>query len=32
MSYALQVERQDPAEYAQQWIAEHEDRLNGWSK
>ena len=32
MSYALQVERQDPAKYAQQWIAEQEDRLNGWSK
>ena len=32
MSYALEVERQDPAAYAQKWVAEHEDRLEAWSK
>jgi glycine betaine/proline transport system substrate-binding protein len=32
MSYAVQVDRQDPAKYAQDWIAKHEDRLNAWSK
>ena len=32
MSYALQVEGQDPAAYAQQWIATHEDRLKAWSR
>jgi glycine betaine/proline transport system substrate-binding protein len=32
MSYALQVDRQDPAKFAQEWIAKHEDRLNAWSK
>lgn len=32
MSYALQVERQDPATYARNWIATHEDRLEAWSK
>jgi glycine betaine/proline transport system substrate-binding protein len=32
MSYALQVDRQDPAKYAQDWIAKHEDRLNAWSR
>jgi glycine betaine/proline transport system substrate-binding protein len=32
MSYALEVERQDPAAYAQKWIATHEDRLETWSK
>ena len=32
MSYALQVDRQDPAKFAQEWIAGHEDRLNAWSK
>ena len=32
MSYALQVDRQDPAKYAQDWIAKHEDRLSAWSK
>jgi glycine betaine/proline transport system substrate-binding protein len=32
MSYALEVERQDPAAYAQQWIATHADRLEAWSK
>jgi glycine betaine/proline transport system substrate-binding protein len=32
MSYALQVDRQDPAKFAQAWIAKHQDRLNAWSK
>jgi len=32
MSYALQVDRQDPAKFAQEWIAKHEDRLSAWSK
>lgn len=32
MSYALQVERQDPASFAKAWIAAHGDRLSTWSK
>lgn len=32
MSYALQVEKQDPAAFAQKWIATHEDRLESWTK
>lgn len=32
MSYALQVDRQDPAKFAQAWIANHQDRLSAWSK
>jgi len=32
MSYALQVDRQDPAKFAQAWIEKHQDRLNAWSK
>ncbi|CAN7716411.1 amino acid-binding protein [Mesorhizobium amorphae] len=32
MSYALQVDRQDPAKFAQAWVAMHQDRLNAWSK
>lgn len=32
MSYAVQVDRQDPGKYAQDWIAKHEDRLSAWSK
>ena len=32
MSYALQVDRQDPAKFAQEWIAQHADRLSNWSK
>jgi len=32
MSYALQVDRQDPAKFAQAWIERHQDRLNAWSK
>jgi len=30
MSYALEVERQDPAEFAKQWVAAHEDRVKKW--
>ena len=32
MSYALQVERQDPAKFAQDWVAKHQDRVNAWAK
>jgi glycine betaine/proline transport system substrate-binding protein len=32
MSYALQVDRQDPAKFAQAWVAKHQDRLSAWSK
>jgi glycine betaine/proline transport system substrate-binding protein len=32
MSYALQVERQDPGEFAKKWIEKHQDRVNAWSK
>jgi glycine betaine/proline transport system substrate-binding protein len=32
MTYALQVEGRPPAEYAQEWIARHQDRLSNWSK
>jgi glycine betaine/proline transport system substrate-binding protein len=32
MTYALQVERRPPGEYAQEWVAGHQDRLEGWSK
>ena len=32
MTYALQVERRPPGEYAQEWIAEHHDRLSDWAK
>ncbi|WP_432288371.1 glycine betaine ABC transporter substrate-binding protein [Aminobacter sp. BA135] len=32
MSYALEVERQDPAKFAEQWVASHEDRVNAWMK
>jgi glycine betaine/proline transport system substrate-binding protein len=32
MSYAIQVERQTPAAFAEQWVAAHEDRVNGWAK
>lgn len=32
MSYALEVERQDPAAYAKQWVADHADRVNDWAK
>ena len=30
MTYALVVERQDPAEYARQWVAENADRIVSW--
>ena len=32
MSYALEVERQDPADFAKKWVARHEDRVNAWAK
>ena len=32
MSYALQVERQDPYEFAKQWVAANEARVKGWAK
>ncbi|TPL02535.1 amino acid-binding protein [Mesorhizobium sp. B2-4-14] len=31
MSYALQVERQDPYAFAQQWVATHGVRVDGWA-
>ncbi|WP_406871696.1 glycine betaine ABC transporter substrate-binding protein [Aminobacter sp. P9b] len=30
MGYALEVERQDPAKFAEQWVATHEERVKGW--
>lgn len=32
MSYALEVERQDPASFAKGWVASHEDRVEAWLK
>ena len=32
MTYALQVERQDPLEFAQQWIAKNAERVEAWAK
>lgn len=32
MSYALQVERQDPYEFAEQWVERNEARVDGWAK
>jgi glycine betaine/proline transport system substrate-binding protein len=32
MSYALQVERQDPYEFAQQWVTRNDARVKGWAK
>jgi glycine betaine/proline transport system substrate-binding protein len=32
MTYALEVERRPAGEYAQQWVAGHQDRLDNWSK
>lgn len=32
MSYALQVERQDPYEFAQQWVTKNDARVKGWAK
>lgn len=32
MSYALQVERQDPLAFAEQWVAKNQARVDGWAK
>ncbi|WP_274630598.1 glycine betaine ABC transporter substrate-binding protein [Arvimicrobium flavum] len=32
MSYALQVERRDPYEFAEKWVADHQARIDGWAK
>jgi glycine betaine/proline transport system substrate-binding protein len=32
MSYALQVERQDPYEFAEQWVARNQARVEGWAR
>jgi glycine betaine/proline transport system substrate-binding protein len=32
MSYALQVERQDPYAFAEQWVAKNQARVDGWAK
>lgn len=32
MSYALQVERQDPYEFAQRWVANNAERVHAWTK
>lgn len=32
MSYALEVEKQDPAVYAQAWIRNQEARVKGWAE
>jgi glycine betaine/proline transport system substrate-binding protein len=32
MTYALQVERQEPAEYAKKWVAENAARVDEWVK
>jgi glycine betaine/proline transport system substrate-binding protein len=32
MTYALVVEKQDPAEYAQKWVADNGDIVDGWLK
>jgi len=32
MSYALEVERQVPSDYAQKWVASHKDRVDGWAR
>ncbi len=32
MSYALQVERQAPSAYAEQWVAKNKARVEGWAK
>jgi glycine betaine/proline transport system substrate-binding protein len=31
MSYAIQVERQDPYEFAKQWVARNEARVKEWT-
>lgn len=32
MSYALQVERQDPQEFAEQWVEKNMERVKAWAK
>jgi glycine betaine/proline transport system substrate-binding protein len=32
MSYALEVERQVPSDYARQWVASRKDRVDGWAR
>lgn len=32
MSYALQVERQEPLEFAKQWVAKNEARIKEWAQ
>lgn len=32
MSYALQVERQLPADYAKNWVQQNQSRIEGWGK
>jgi glycine betaine/proline transport system substrate-binding protein len=32
MSYALQVEKQDPYEFARQWVAKNAERVKAWAK
>ncbi|MEQ1952640.1 glycine betaine ABC transporter substrate-binding protein [Mesorhizobium sp. CN2-181] len=32
MSYALQVERQDPLAFAEQWVEKNQARVDGWAK
>ncbi|WP_165911850.1 MULTISPECIES: glycine betaine ABC transporter substrate-binding protein [unclassified Rhizobium] len=32
MTYALQVERIPPADYAEKWVADHAARIDGWAK
>ncbi|MDX0684028.1 amino acid-binding protein [Sinorhizobium medicae] len=32
MSYALQVERQTPVDYARKWVESHAERIDGWAK
>lgn len=32
MSYALQVERQAPADYARAWVKQNSDRVDGWRR
>lgn len=30
MTYALVIDRRDPADYAKEWVAEHEEKILGW--
>ncbi|WP_312861817.1 glycine betaine ABC transporter substrate-binding protein [Rhizobium sp. BK650] len=32
MTYALQVERIPPSDYAEKWVADHATRIDGWAK